>query len=45
MSDAANGDVGGFADGAIAVGLGDIAVPTVRTVTFKVRINPLGSAS
>lgn len=45
LSDAADGDAGGFADGAIQVGLGDIAVPTVRTVTFKVRINPVGSAS
>lgn len=45
LSDAADGDAGRFAAGSIAVGLGDIAVPTVRTVTFKVRINPLGSAS
>lgn len=45
LSDAADSDAGRFADGSIEVGLGDIAVPTVRTVTFKVRINPLGSAS
>jgi uncharacterized repeat protein (TIGR01451 family) len=45
LSDAADGDAGRYAGGAIEVGLGDVAVPVVRTVTFKVRINPLGSAS
>ncbi len=45
LSDAGDGDAGRFAGGAIEVGLGDVTVPGVRTVTFKVRINPLGSAS
>lgn len=45
LSDAADSDAGRFAGAGIEVGLGDIAAPTVRTVTFKVRINPLGSAS
>jgi len=45
LSDAGDGDAGRLAGGAIEVGLGDVTVPGVRTVTFKVRINPLGSAS
>lgn len=45
LSDAADTDAGRLAGDSIEVGLGDVAAPAVRTVTFKVRINPLGSAS
>lgn len=45
LSDAADADTGRFTGDAIEVGLGDVAAPTTRVVTFKVRINPLGSPS
>jgi uncharacterized repeat protein (TIGR01451 family) len=45
LSDADDTDLGRFDGAGIEVGLGDIAVPINRVVTFKVRINPLGSAS
>lgn len=38
ISDAADGDAGGFDGGAIDVTLGDIAAPVTRTVQFQVRI-------
>lgn len=43
LSDADDGDAGRFANGAIEVELGDLAIKSSRTVTFKVRINPNGS--
>jgi hypothetical protein len=45
LSDGVDADAGRFAGGAIEVGLGDIAAPVTRVVTFKVRINPIGSSS
>ncbi len=39
LSDAADGDSGSFSGTGIAVGLGNVASGTTRTVTFKVRID------
>ena len=39
LSDAADADAGSFSGTGIAVGLGNVASGTTRTVTFKVRIN------
>lgn len=43
LSDAADGDAGRFANGAIEVELGDLTAQSSRTVTFKVRITANGS--
>ena len=45
LSDADDGDAGRFAAGAVEVALGDVDAKTSRFVTFKVRIDPLGSPS
>lgn len=44
LTDAEDGDAGRFAAGGVEVALGDVEARTSRTVTFKVRIDPLGSS-
>ncbi|MBO9545460.1 DUF11 domain-containing protein [Caulobacter sp.] len=44
LTDAEDGDAGRFAGGSVEVALGDVEARTSRTVTFKVRIDPLGSS-
>lgn len=45
LTDAEDGDTGRFAAGGVEVALGDVDAKTSRFVTFKVRIDPLGSPS
>ncbi|WP_454759505.1 hypothetical protein [Caulobacter segnis] len=45
LTDAEDGDAGRLAGNGVEVALGDVEARTSRTVTFKVRINPLGSPS
>jgi hypothetical protein len=45
LSDADDSDAGRFGAGAIEVALGDVEAKSSRFVTFKVRIDPLGSPS
>lgn len=45
LSDAVDDDAGRFSGAGIEVGLGDVSAPSRRVITFKVRINPLESAS
>lgn len=45
LTDGADGDAGDVSDGAIQVRIGDVTTPVSRIVTFKVRINPIVSAS
>lgn len=45
LTDAADGDAGDVTNGAVQVRIGDVTAPVSRTVTFKVRINALGSAN
>nr|WP_295106175.1 hypothetical protein [uncultured Caulobacter sp.] len=44
LTDAEDGDAGRFAGGGVEIALGDVEAKSSRTVTFKVRIDPLGSS-
>ena len=45
LTDAEDGDAGRLSAGGVEVALGDVEAKTSRFVTFKVRIDPLGSPS